>query len=345
MTKTFLPEWHPQWGVLLAWPHPASDWADNLEAAEICYTQIVSAISQQEVVLLLCHDDDHQLHIINLLEKTDCKLANLYLRQLAYDDTWARDFGPISILDQQRIVLLDFIFNAWGGKFDASRDNAVNQHLVKQPPLNHCHLKSINLVLEGGSLETDGQGTLLTTETCLLNPNRNPHLSKTQIEQRLTESLGLERILWLKNGHLEGDDTDAHIDTLARFADPQTIVYLTCDDANDSHFVALSAMEQEIKALRQVNGKPYKLFAIPLPHAIYAEDGRRLPASYVNFLIVNGRVLLPIYADERTDTIAIEQIGKAFPQHQIIPIDCRALIQQSGSLHCATMQLPQEIAR
>ena len=340
-------QWRPQWGVLLAWPHHDTDWAENLEAAEQCYTEIISAISQVANVLLVCHDPEHQKHISQRLKQANhCSLEKVLFRQLPYNDTWARDFGPISVEQDGKLTLLDFTFNAWGNKFDAHLDNALNQQLIKQAPFKNSRLEANNLVLEGGSLETDGQGTLLTTETCLLNPNRNPHLSKTQIEQRLTESLGLERILWLKNGHLEGDDTDAHIDTLARFADPHTIVYMSCDDPNDSHYASLQAMEQEIKALRQLNGEAYKLYPIPLAKAIYDPDnGRRLPASYVNFLIVNGRVLLPIYADERTDKIAIEQIGKAFPQHQIIPIDCRALIQQSGSLHCATMQLPQEIAR
>ena len=149
--------------------------------------------------------------------------------------------------------------------------------------------------------------------------------------------------MWLSQGHLEGDDTDAHIDTLARFADPQTIVYMSCDDPHDSHFAALQAMQQELQQLRQANGQAYNLIPIPLPQAIY-QDGRRLPASYVNFLIINQAVLLPIYDDARTDAIAIAQMQRAFPQHLIIPIDCRALIAQNGSLHCITMQIPQEVA-
>jgi agmatine/peptidylarginine deiminase len=208
--------------------------------------------------------------------------------------------------------------------------------------LAHNSLEAHDLVLEGGSLESDGQGTLLTTEICLLNPNRNPSLSKTDIEQALKSSLGVERVLWLAHGHLEGDDTDAHIDTLARFADPQTIVYMSCDDPTDSHFTALQAMQQELQQLRQTNGQAYNLIPIPLPQAIY-QDQRRLPASYVNFLIINQAVLLPIYSDTRTDAIAIQQMQQAFPQHHIIPIDCRALIAQNGSLHCITMQIPQEV--
>ena len=336
--RTFLAEWHPQWGVLLAWPHPDTDWADNLDEAETCYRQIVQGISQYEQVLLLCHDQKHQQHITQVLGDTH----NVNFVQLPYNDTWARDFGFITVMQGDKPILLDFTFNAWGGKFNAELDNAVNQQLIKLPLLNGNTLQSHALVMEGGSLETDGQGTLLTTEICLLNPNRNPSLDKTTIEAQLRETLGVERILLLASGHLEGDDTDAHIDTLARFADPQTIVYMSCDDSSDSHYAALQAMQRELQTLRQANGEPYRLFAIPLPAAIYADE-RRLPASYVNFLIINDAVLLPVYADKRTDAIAIEQMQKAFPQHKIIPIDCRALIAQNGSLHCITMQIPQEV--
>jgi agmatine/peptidylarginine deiminase len=337
-TRNFLPEWHPQWGVLLAWPHPDTDWADNLADAETCYQQIVSAIACRENVLLLCHDAQHQAHIESVLGDT----TNVHFVQMPYNDTWARDFGFITIMENDKPRLLDFTFNAWGGKFEAALDNAVNSRLIQHPLLAGNALETRSLVMEGGSLETDGQGTLLTTEICLLNLNRNPTLNRADIEAELRDSLGVERILWLTKGHLEGDDTDAHIDTLARFADPQTIVYMNCDDPTDSHYPALQAMETEIKALKQAGGTPYHLFPIPLPAGIYDED-RRLPASYVNFLIINGAVLLPVYADEHCDPIAIAQMQAAFPQHEIIPIDCRALIAQNGSLHCVTMQIPQEV--
>lgn len=339
-TREFLPEWHPQWGVLLAWPHPDTDWADNLSDAENCYQQIVSAISQRESVLLLCHDAEHQAHIENLLSHT----ANVHFVQMPYNDTWARDFGFITIIQDGKPLLLDFTFNAWGGKFEASLDNTINTRLADFPLLAGNTLETHSLVMEGGSLETDGQGTLLTTEICLLNPNRNPTLDRDAIEAQLRASLGVERILWLAQGHLEGDDTDAHIDTLARFANPHSIVYMSCDDPNDSHYAALQAMEAEIQTLKQPDGSPYQLFPIPLPAAIYDED-RRLPASYVNFLIINDAVLLPIYADERTDPIALAQMQAAFPRHEIIPIDCRALIAQNGSLHCVTMQIPREVVK
>lgn len=336
--RTFLPEWHTQWGVLLAWPHPDTDWADNLNDAEACYRQIVTAISQRENVLLLCHDAGHQAHIETVLGDT----ANVHYVQMPYNDTWARDFGFITVMRNGKPLLLDFTFNAWGGKFGAELDNAVNTRLLQHPLLMHNTLETHGLVMEGGSLETDGQGTLLTTEICLLNPNRNPMFERAALEVQLRNALGVKRILWLANGHLEGDDTDAHIDTLARFADPHTIVHMHCNDPADSHYPALQAMAAELKALRQASGEPYRLLPLPLPAGIYAE-GRRLPASYVNFLIINGAVLLPVYGDERCDPLAIRQMQAAFPQHEIIPVDCRALIAQNGSLHCVTMQIPQEV--
>ncbi|WMP17353.1 agmatine deiminase family protein [Thiothrix lacustris] len=340
--REFLAEWHSQWGVLLAWPHPDTDWADNMDAAETCYAEIVSAISQRENVLLLCHDAQHQAHIESVLSTKHPVPVHIHFVQMPYNDTWARDFGFITVRRDGKPLLLDFTFNAWGGKFGAELDNAVNTQLAQHLLLVGNTLETRTLVMEGGSLETDGQGTLLTTEICLLNPNRNPTLERAAIETELRTALGVERILWLAHGHLEGDDTDAHIDTLARFADPHSIVYMSCNDDTDSHYKALQAMEAELKALRQSNGEPYRLFPIPLPAAI-CEDGRRLPASYVNFLIINGAVLLPVYADECFDPVAIEQMQAAFPRHDIIPIDCRALIAQNGSLHCVTMQIPYEV--
>ena len=197
------------------------------------------------------------------------------------------------------------------------------------------------MVLEGGAIETDGQGTLLTTEACLLNHNRNPRLDRAAIEMKLREDFGVERILWLSHGHLEGDDTDSHIDTLARFCDPQTIAYVRCDDPEDSHYPSLAAMEEQLKTLRQADGSPYRLIALPWPRPCFdPDDGHRLPATYANFLIINGAVLVPTYADA-ADAEALATLAEAFPGRDIVPIDCRSVIRQHGSLHCLTMQLPR----
>jgi agmatine/peptidylarginine deiminase len=332
----FPPEWQQQWGVLLTWPHPTTDWQDNLQAAEACYVQIARAITQHENLLIICRNKHHQIHIQDLL--SNCLQNNLYFFQASYDDTWVRDYGFITTYKEGKPELLNFTFNAWGNKFDSLLDNAVNQQLHTHSVFKHHPMTQIDFVLEGGSIETDGQGTLLTTEACLLNPNRNRNLAKADIEHILQEHLGVDRILWLKHGHIEGDDTDAHIDTLARFADENSIIYMQSDTD-----VELQKMEAELKALKTIEGQAYQLYPIPLPEpAITDGEGRKLPASYVNFLIINDAVLLPVYGVWE-DTIAIEQTTKAFPDRKVIPIDCKALIEQNGSLHCITMQVPELI--
>lgn len=255
------------------------------------------------------------------------------------NDTWARDHGPITVIDEQGPTLLDFRFNAWGGKFPHEKDDALNSHLRNFGVFGATPMQAVEFVLEGGSVESDGQGTLLTTSECLLTPSRNPTLDRTAIEQLLGEVLGVNRILWLNHGYLAGDDTDSHIDTLARFCAPDHICYVTCPDVADEHYSALAAMEEELQEFRQADGSPYRLTALPWPGAIVNEDGERLPATYANFLIINGAVLLPVYGVAQDDE-AISVMKGIFPEREVIPIDCRALIAQHGSLHCVTMQLP-----
>jgi agmatine/peptidylarginine deiminase len=256
------------------------------------------------------------------------------------DDVWARDHGPITVFRDRRPVHLDFAFNGWGGKFDAARDNAITHRLAALQAWN-APVETLDFVLEGGGIESDGAGTLLTTERCLLAPTRNPGLAKAQIEEKLKGWFGLTRVLWLSRGDLVGDDTDGHIDTLARFCDPGTIAYQACDDRQDAHYEELAAMAVELAALRDAYGKPYKLVPLPLPDPIHdTEDGRRLPAGYANFLIVNGAVLVPVYGD-RHDAEALARLRPCFPGRELIGIDCRALIHQYGSLHCVTMQIPK----
>ena len=238
--------------------------------------------------------------------------------------------------------LLDFRFNGWGGKFEASLDNAINAHLVEgdTPVLKGKYVDCLDFELEGGSVEVDGLGTLLTTSECLLNPNRNAQLDNAHKEALLKERLGVNRVLWLDHGYLAGDDTDSHIDTLARLAPDNTIIYVGCDDPVDEHFAELRAMRSDLRAMRSASGEPFNLVELPLPDAIYDGEGNRLPATYANFLIVNNGVLVPVYNQPKKDRLACQIIRVAFPGHEIVPVDCRALIQQHGSLHCATMQIP-----
>ena len=236
-------------------------------------------------------------------------------------------------MEKGELLLLDFKFNGWGEKFPAELDNAINRQLYERGMVKGTYEPHLDFVLEGGSIESDGKGTIFTTECCLMAPHRNQPLSKGEIEQRLKEYLGAERIVWLRHGSLIGDDTDGHIDTLVRIAPDDTLLYTGADEDHPD----LKEMERELSSLRTCDNRPYRLLRLPLPRPIY--DGTdRLPATYANYLVINGAVLVPTYAQPDLDAEAMRIIGKAFPDREIIGIDCRAVIRQHGSLHCCTMQ-------
>jgi agmatine deiminase len=337
MSKLRLPaEWEAQDAIQLTFPHRDSDWSAYWEDIIPCYREIVRVISGYQPILIVCN---HENETRELLKGID--LSNVLLLEIPCNDTWARDHGAIIVEDDGKPLVYDFVFNGWGLKFASDKDNLINRQLVAKHIFNADKRIDPGLVLEGGGIESDGQGTLLTTTHCMLSPNRNPHLSKTEVEIKLKELFGLHRVLWLERGHLEGDDTDSHIDTIARFCDPNSIAYVHCTDENDSHYDDLKSMEAELKALKKADGSPYRLIPLPMPDAAYApDDGRRLPATYANFLIMNDVVLVPTY-EVAQDAFAIGQLQKAFPDRQVIGIDCRALLLQHGSLHCITMQYPK----
>jgi agmatine/peptidylarginine deiminase len=337
--NTVLPaEWHPQSAVQITWPGLNTDWADMLDEVEKCYRQVAFEISKRQLLIVVCENIQDTRNKL-----AHCPQQNLRFAQMPINDTWARDHGGITIFENGNPCVLDFTFNGWGLKFPANHDNQITRTLFKlgifQKNVSGKNMKHI--VLEGGSIESDGLGTLMTTEECLLNPNRNSWLNKSEIENLLQETFGVKQILWLKNGYLAGDDTDSHIDTLARFCSPSTIAYVKSEDERDEHYQALSQMEKELKNFVQGNGKPYELIALPMAEAVYDRQ-TRLPATYANFLIINGAVLVPTYGTP-TDQIALSQITKVFPEREVIGIDCSALIRQHGSLHCITMQYPQGV--
>jgi agmatine deiminase len=336
MTIRLPAEWEEQDGVLLAWPHWESDWQSDLDLVEPVFTEIARQISRFETVLITAPDPEP---VRLKLASAGASMDRVRLFTMESNDTWARDFGPISVLENDRPLLLDFVFNGWGLKFAADRDNLINRRLSNAGAFS-APLRSEGLVLEGGSIESDGAGTILTTAQCLLSPNRNPHLSRQQIEAGLGSRLGAERFLWLENGYLAGDDTDSHVDTLARLCPGETIIHVACSDPSDEHFPAISSMVAELGVFRTREGRPYRLIPLPWPKARFDKDGLRLPATYANFLVINGAVLVPVYGEEN-DTVALRAIGEAFPKREIIGVDCRPLILQHGSLHCVTMQLPK----
>ena len=261
--------------------------------------------------------------------------------EIPTNDTWARDHGFISLVDDQgHRRLLDYRFNGWGEKFPADLDNAINRKLYDQGRLQGEYIDCLDFVLEGGSIESDGKGTVFTTSGCLLAPHRNQPMTREQIEERLKHDLHVQRVLWIDHGELIGDDTDGHIDTLVRICPDDTLLYISCDDPKEVHYEALRQMEEQLQTFRTLEGQPYRLLKLPLPRAIIFE-GERLPATYANFLVINGAVLCPTYNQPDLDAIALKQIGKAFPDREIIGIDCQSIIKQHGSLHCCTMQYPR----
>ena len=331
-------EWEPQDGVLLAWPHAATDWSDQLTEVLPVYLELIRQITRFEQVLLVTPDPDATRAT---LTSAGLELARVTICEAATNDTWTRDSGPITVLVNDTPVLLDFGFNGWGLKFAADQDNQLTRAL-KQQGAFRPRVNTIGLILEGGSIESDGAGTILTTSQCLLSPNRNPQLNAEEIEGALRSLLGARQVHWLHHGHLAGDDTDAHIDTLARLCPNDTIVHLGCEDPADEHYTALQEMRTELEALRTTQGTPYRLLPLPWPQPAYAADGHRLPATYANYLVINGAVLVPTYRDP-ADNGALAMLALAYPEREIIGIDCLPLIRQHGSLHCITMQLPEGV--
>lgn len=331
-------EWEPQSAVQLTFPHENTDWADVLDEVLPCFIKIAETISRFERVLIVCRNE---ASVKKQLKKA--VQENLLFVECDSNDTWARDHGGITVFENGNPLVLDFVFNGWGLKFPADKDNLITRCIYDKGVFNAA-IQHGGIVLEGGGIESDGQGTLLTTAECLLSPNRNPHLGKIEIEAYLKTIFGLDRVLWLHHGFLAGDDTDSHIDTLARFCDPDTIAYIACSDPADEHFDALQRMEAELRTFRKKDGSPYRLVPLPWPEACYDSTGHRLPATYANFLIINGAVLVPTYRVPQ-DAAALEIFKTIFPGREIIGIDCRPLILQHGSLHCVTMQYPAAIIK
>jgi agmatine deiminase len=325
-------EWQKQRAVLMAFPHKNSDWNSNLKSALVPFIRIAQAIAYAQPVYILC---DEPSDISGLF----CSTRNMSFIKIETNDTWIRDFGYISVIEDGMLKLLDFTFDGWGGKFESELDNLVNQRFHKKGYMGTTPLERIDFVLEGGAIESDGLGTIMTTSQCLCNPNRNGGLSKDEVEEYLKLYLGAERILWLDYGYLVGDDTDSHIDTLARFVAEDTIMYLQCLNREDEHYEALREMERELKGFRTFHGEPYRLIPLPMSTPKFGKDGNRLPATYANFLITNGALVYPTYSVPE-DKVAHKVFKDFFINREIIPVECSRLIEEGGSLHCSTMQVP-----
>lgn len=342
MSRRLPAEWELQSAVQFTFPHENSDWLPILDTVIPCFSRLIATASRYQKVIVVC-DDTAKTQALIAQYNPECVFSNCQFIALPSNDTWARDHAGITVFENEKPIVLDFMFNGWGLKFAADKDNLITAGMVEKGVFDAPILRG-GLVLEGGGIESDGEGTLLTTAECLLSPNRNPHLSKGQITSRLKALFGVSRVLWLNNGYLAGDDTDSHIDTLARLCDKDTICYVQCADKKDEHYKALKAMENELKRFKKADGTPYTLVPLPMTDAIYDEEGQRLPATYANFLIMNGAVLVPTY-DVPQDAAALDILRGVFPDREIIGLDCRPLIWQHGSLHCVTMQFPAGVVK
>ncbi len=295
--------------VMIARPHAATDWAPMLDEVTSCYDSLVAAIAEAGMEIIETGDNTN--------------------------DTWTRDYGPITVEEGSNLRLFDFTFNGWGMKFAADKDNLVNSRLFAET------VNRRGFVLEGGSIESDGRGTLMTTSRCLLSPNRNAQLGRDDIEEYLKAEFGLKQVLWVDHGFLEGDDTDSHIDTLARLAPHDTILYCGAGNETGSQHDSLVAMARQLRSFTTTDGRPFNLIELPLPDPIFDDEGERLPATYANYLATPNAILMPTYGQPRNDRLAADTLRIVYGDRRIITVDCRALIRQHGSLHCATMQLPE----
>ncbi len=330
-------EWEPQRSIWLSWPIRRATWPGHYDTIPSKFAEIVSVISQFEDVHVNIAQPRHDV-AWHLFQEAKADLTRITLHDHPTNDTWCRDHGPIFIKNDQsgEVALTDWIFNAWGGKFAPfGDDDSIPRRIAEHTGLRRF---TPDIVLEGGSIDVNGQGQLLTTEVCLLNSNRNPHLTKEQIENKLRENLGVKDIFWLGDG-IAGDDTDGHVDDLSRFYRPDGIVTAVEKDVGDVNYRALRENLERLRSLRTPSGGKFQIVELPMPEACET-DGQRLPASYANFLILNGAVLVPVFRQAQRDGEAIDLLGACFPGRKIIPIDCREWVIGRGTIHCISQQQP-----
>ena len=332
-------EWEPHAATWLSWPHKEESWPGKFAAIPEIFVEIVRLLSPCEEVDINVNDAAMEKSVKELLVLRGVSLENVRLHLIPTNDAWCRDHGPVFVVrnrrDSRELAIVDWVFNSWGGKY-------LPHDLDDQVPARVAEVLGLpcfapGIIMEGGSIDVNGRGTLLTTESCLLNPNRNPHLSRKEIEEYLREYLGATNILWLGEG-IAGDDTDGHVDDLARFANPSTVVTAVEEDPSDENYGALKDNLRRLKSMNDEAGSPLEIVTLPMPPAVYYE-GQRMPASYVNYYIANGIVLMPAYHPV-TDPIAIGTLERLFPTRRVVGLDCNDLVWGLGAFHCVTQQQP-----
>jgi agmatine deiminase len=332
-------EWAPHQATWLSWPHNEASWPGKIDDIQPIYAQMVAALARSEPVHINVNDEAMEARVCQLLQEAGADLKRIKLHRFPTNDAWCRDHGAIFVYDEsspkRSLVATDWGYNAWGGKYPPyDLDNLIPARMA-----DYLGVERIEggMILEGGSIDVNGAGLLLTSEQCLLNENRNPELSKEQIEERLKRFLGVEKILWLGEG-IVGDDTDGHIDDITRFVAEDTILTAVEEDPADENYAVLQENLARLKAMTDLQGRPFKIIELPMPPAVVYQD-QRLPASYANFYIGNKVVLVPFY-NHPNDQRAAEIIQRCFPDREVVGIDCREIIWGLGAWHCLTQQVP-----
>ncbi len=334
------PEWNKHYGTWTTYPQNPETFFDRIEQARDEFCQMVKYVSEGEKVHINVNDEKIKEDLEKRLQKFDAVKKNIFIHIIPTNDAWCRDYGAIFVKDKNEWIGLDFEFNSWGGKYPYELDNQVAQKMC-QILDNPC--KKVNMVLEGGSIDVNGNGSLLTTESCLLNKNRNPDMSKEEIEENLKKYFGVKQILWLKEG-IVGDDTDGHIDDITRFVNENTIITAIEEDKDDINYEPLMENYERLKTFKDINGKPFNIITIPMPEPQYYdypdEKNYRLPASYANFYISNKYVIVPIF-NCKHDEIALKTLQKIFNNRKVVGIYAYDIVIGLGAFHCLTMQIPQ----
>jgi len=331
-------EWESQEAIWYTWPHADDTWPEVFPNIPHIFAEMVFHLSKDQLVKINVLDADHEAEARAILEAKGVNLPNVKFYQIPSNDSWCRDHGPTFVVrdvnGKKEKALISWNFNSWGGKYPYELDNAVPENILKYEPRQSFHP---GIVLEGGSIEVNGAGTVLTTRACLLNKNRNPHLTQTEIEDYLKSYLNVQQVLWLEDGIL-GDDTDGHIDDLSRFVNENTIVTIVEDDTTDGNHVLLEENLALLKEMKNLDGKSFNIITLPMPKPVVLQ-GIRLPASYANFLIANKVVLVPTFNDPN-DQKALDILQACFPTRKVIGINCRELVLGLGTLHCVSQQEP-----
>jgi len=336
-TYRLAPEWARQDAVILVWPHAKSDWNQQLEGIECTYCVLSGYLSRHQKLVLVAFDAAHIQHIQTSLASQNVNLDNIVFIDIQTNDTWVRDFGPVMVQSQRGYTLLDFKFDAWGIQYLHEDDNQFNQHFANKMNLE-IQYENIDFVLEGGNLEINNKGVLLSSKTCINRKNSSMHIDVDELETHFANWFGCNEIIWIRNVSLEGDDTGGHIDTLARFCNDDTLLYTAVGHHSCANNSAIENLEKQLKNIKQMHPDIAELIPLPLPEPIFHEQ-QQLPACYTNFLISNNFVFVPVFNDKQ-DQLALKIIDDAFPAHDIVDIQCTSLIKQFGGIHCATMQIP-----